>query len=340
MSSTPCKSLKRDGTPCRGNGLDQLDGYCIAHAPADKAWEWRSRGGKASSAAARADKRIPDRLRDAIDKLSTGIDQVLEGKLAPAALSAISRAAKVLIELYRLADQEMDLIRSEETAAAAAQVAGAAGDPELLDAAADIAAWQDQYRIDALIDQGLVAPEPVATKGKNQPPAHVLTAAGRQRFGYQRLTKHTRKDIDVCRELVIDNPPEGHDLPVALYDLYFIRKNLNELLTDCAPASPPVVDALTGQPLSRLPAAVIPATVPIVGPGQAEQAAADLQDLLRHANQLTREAEILYEKRVGFAYDYDGEREDEEEEENANKPADLEALRRLASLWSEDGSSP
>ena len=43
---------------------------------------------------------------------------------------------------------------------------------------------------------------------------------------------------------------------------------------------------------------------------------------------------------MGFAYDYDGEREDEEEEENANKPADLEALRRLASLWSEDGSSP
>ena len=63
MSSTPCKSLKKDGTPCRGNGLDQLDGYCIAHAPADKAWEWRSHGGKASSAAARADKRIPERLR-------------------------------------------------------------------------------------------------------------------------------------------------------------------------------------------------------------------------------------------------------------------------------------
>ena len=63
MSSTPCKSLKKDGAPCRGNGLEQLDGYCIAHAPAGKAWQWRSRGGKASSAAARADKRIPDRLR-------------------------------------------------------------------------------------------------------------------------------------------------------------------------------------------------------------------------------------------------------------------------------------
>ena len=77
MTSTPCKSLKNDGTPCRGDGLDQLDGYCIAHTPAGKAWQWRSRGGKASSAAARA-----------IEKLSTGIDQVLEGKLAPAAATA------------------------------------------------------------------------------------------------------------------------------------------------------------------------------------------------------------------------------------------------------------
>ena len=325
MTSTPCKSLKKDGAPCRGNGLDQLGGYCIAHAPADKAWEWRSHGGKASSAAARADKRIPDRLRDAIEKVSTGMDQVLEGKLEPAALSAISRAAKVLIELYRLADHEMDLIRSEETAAAAAQVAGAAGDPQLLDAAAAIAAWQDQYRIDSLIDQGLVAPEPVETKDADQPQARVLTAAGRQRFGYQRLTKYTRRDIDVCRELVIDNPPEGHDLPVALYDLYFIRKNLNELLTDCAPASPPVVDALTGQPLSRLPAAVIPATVPIVGPGQAEQAAKNLQDMLQHANKLTRQIEDLYEKRYGNPYHYE---EEMEEEEKANKPANLEEIRR------------
>ena len=50
MASTPCKGLKKDGTPCRGNGLEQLDGYCIAHAPADEAWQWRSPGGKASPA--------------------------------------------------------------------------------------------------------------------------------------------------------------------------------------------------------------------------------------------------------------------------------------------------
>ena len=47
MASTPCKGLKKTGTPCRGNGLEQLDGYCIAHAPADEAWQLRSHGSKA-----------------------------------------------------------------------------------------------------------------------------------------------------------------------------------------------------------------------------------------------------------------------------------------------------
>ena len=112
-----------------------------------------------------------------------------------------------------------------------------------------------------------------------------------------------------------------------------MRKRLAELLTDCAPASPPVVDALSGQPLNRLPAAVIPATVPIAGPGQAEQAAKDLQDLLGHANQLTGEAEILYEKRVGFAYDYDDAWEEEEEEDDG-RPVDLEAMRRQLTEFS------
>ena len=149
MSSTPCKSLKRDGTPLprqRPRAARRL-----LYRPRPR----RQNIGSGARAAARPRQpppaptnAYPTACRHAIDKLSTGIDQVLEGKLAPAALSAISRAAKVLIELYRLADQEMDLIRSEETAAAAAQVAGAAGDPELLDAAAAIAAWQDQYRIE------------------------------------------------------------------------------------------------------------------------------------------------------------------------------------------------
>ena len=33
MAKTPCKSLKKDGSPCQGQGLSQFDGCCIAHVP-------------------------------------------------------------------------------------------------------------------------------------------------------------------------------------------------------------------------------------------------------------------------------------------------------------------
>ena len=110
MPKTPCKALRKDGQPCQGLGQEKYGGYCIAHAPADKVWEWRSKGGQASSAAARADKHVPDRLRGAIEKLNKGMDDLAAGEIEPAALSALSRAARVLVNLYRLADTEMDLI--------------------------------------------------------------------------------------------------------------------------------------------------------------------------------------------------------------------------------------
>ena len=170
MPKTLCKSLRNDGQPCQGLGQPDLEGYCIAHAAPDKVWEWRSRGGKASSAAARADKRIPDRLRGAIEKVSQGMDDLLEGKIEPAALSAIARSARVLVDLYRLADEEMELIRGEEDAAAAAQVVGGFGAPDLLEKAGHIAAWQNQYRIDALIAQGLVTLQRGGGPNKDEAP--------------------------------------------------------------------------------------------------------------------------------------------------------------------------
>ena len=33
MAKTPCKRLKKDGSPCQGQGLSQFDGCCIAHGP-------------------------------------------------------------------------------------------------------------------------------------------------------------------------------------------------------------------------------------------------------------------------------------------------------------------
>ena len=68
-----CKSIRKDGSPCQGHGLEQFDGYCIAHGPADKVRQWRSRGGKNSATAARLDKRIPDRLKNMMDMLEDGM---------------------------------------------------------------------------------------------------------------------------------------------------------------------------------------------------------------------------------------------------------------------------
>ena len=141
------------------------------------------------------------------------MEDVFEGEIEPAALSAICRAAKVLIDLNRLADEEMELIRDEENAAAAAQVAGGFGDPAVLDAAAAIAAWQNQYRTDSLIDQGLVTLEREETQDADEPPVPVLTAAGRQRFGYQRLTTYTQENIDDWREVAGHTKPEESNCP-------------------------------------------------------------------------------------------------------------------------------
>ena len=312
MPKTFCKSLRKDGQPCQGPGQPGLDGYCIAHGPADKVWEWRSRGGKASSTVARADKRLPERLRGAIEKVTKGMEDVVEGELEPAVLSAISRSAKVLIDLYRLADAEMDQIRDEEGAIAAAQVAGGFGDPDLLDQADAIAAWQNQYRIDSLIQQGLATLERDETQDEDETPVPVLTTAGRQRFRYQRLTKYTQERIDEWRRVATYTEFEGEQLPAALFHLYKMRMGLEEVLTDFAPGSAPVLDPLTGQTLSHLPHAVIPATVPVAGPEEAEQVAKDLQDLLRQANELTREVEVLYEKQFGRPFDIRDELPEEE----------------------------
>ena len=140
MSRTLCKSIKKNGSPCQGKGLKQFDSYCIAHGPADKVRQWRSRGGKNSATAARLDKRIPARLKDMMDMLDDGMKRLLDGTLTPAAYTAICRGAKVRIDLYRLADKEMKAIRTEETQAAAADA---------------IVAQQDQYRLESLVHQGL-----------------------------------------------------------------------------------------------------------------------------------------------------------------------------------------
>ena len=192
MAAPPCKGVKKDGSPCRGNGNDQLDGYCIAHGAPEKTRAWRVLGGENSSTAARADKRIPERFRPVIQAVTNGIAEVREGTLKPAAYAAICRGAKILLELYRAADADMELVRLEEIEAAAAEVNGSHGDLEILDAAAELSAQQERYRLESLAQQGLLSiePAPPQSNGKTKPSSQpVLTAAGRRSFGYQQLSR-------------------------------------------------------------------------------------------------------------------------------------------------------
>ena len=106
-------------------------------------------------------------------------------------------------------------------------------------------------------------------------------------------------NIDNWRELT-SGPDDGEsDQSAAIHYLGMMRTDLEELLTDFAPASAPVLNPLTGQPFSQLPAAVIPAIVPVAAPGQAEQAAKEQQDLLRQATELFRELIITDEQAAG-----------------------------------------
>ena len=293
-----CKALRKDGQPCQGLGQAKLDGYCIAHAPADKVWAWRSRGGKASSTAARADKRMPDRLRGTIEKLTKGMDDLIAGEIDPAALSALSRAARVLVSLYRLSDEEMDLIRNEEDAAAVAQVSGGFGDPDLLDKAEAIATRQNQYRIDFLIGQGLVTLESLQTEGENRPAQPVLTDAGRRRFGYQRLTRYIQQDLDDLREAIVVTGLGTDQLPTVRGVLAQMRVAMEEAGRDLENDPGPVLDPLTGKIFNELPAGVKVGNLPAADPGEAENAAEILQDQLRQVMELTRQVEEDYASEI------------------------------------------
>ena len=257
MSKTLCKSVRKDGSPCQGRGLEKYDGLCIAHGPApDQVHEWRSLGGTNSATAARLDKRMPARLKQAIDLVHDCMKRVVAGTLSPAACNAACRSAKTLVDLHRRADEEMDLIRTEETQAAAAKFAGAHGDPDILAAADAITAKQDQYRAESLVDQGFAE----FTKPTNPkvPPEMVLNDKGRRRFGYH--------DLDFTKQLLDEVADQLDDfdgkqaaltvLPETTELLETMKENVEETQSRLAGNSEAPFDPLTGQSINKLPARV------------------------------------------------------------------------------------
>ena len=270
MTKTTRKSAKQDGSPCKGQGLEQFDGYCIAHRPADQTRQWRVRGGKASASpatASRADKRIPERLQGVINALTEGMIQVQEGTLSPAAYSSMCKGAKELREYYRLADEEMEQIRAEETQAAASE----------------IAAQQNQDSSQAPVDRGLAEPEP--TDEEDEPAENVLTDQGKRPLDYPRHTTYTQKDIDGLRNLVERTFLTDSKLPEVLESLTEIRAAIKETLADLQNPAPRL-NPLTGQPLKELPARVQTGLPHVAKPAGAEPSSQTLDDQLCQVDML------------------------------------------------------
>ncbi|MCY3902844.1 MAG: hypothetical protein OXF76_06720 [Caldilineaceae bacterium] len=297
MAKTPCRGVRKDGTPCRGNGLKQLDGYCIGHASPEKTRAWRVRGGQNSSTAARADKRIPERLRDAINEVRAGMTAVKEGTMTPAAYNAICRGANTLVKLYQAADTEMDEVRAEEKNAAAAAVYGLHGDLEVLETADELADSHERYHIESLVAQGFVAMEDRfgnktgKTLFRNQP---VLTDAGRLRFGHFPLIGNSYLVLNETEEEVMGGNLDKDSLASMLSQLGAYR-DLTEHCRETLAAPPP--DPFTGQPLGQLPPSVDKGLPTFLDP--ADDPAELMDELLEEHNELIEKMRNVYQESYG-----------------------------------------
>ena len=295
MAITLCKSIRKDGSPCQGHGLKQFDGNCIAHGPADKVRQWRSRGGKNSATAARLDKRIPERLKDMIDLLDDGMKRVMDGTLSPARYTAVCRGVKMKLEVYRQADQDMDFIRTEETFAAASRVVATHGDPDVLAVADALTAKQDSYRAESLVTQGFAE----FTKPFNPvvPPEVVLNDKGQRRFGYhdldlnQQVLDEVEEQLDEfdCQQAALSVLPETTEL------LETMKEDVEETQSRLASGTAAPFDPLTGRAITKLPARVK------VNLSRSRFSRCDesppevLAEQLSKINELMRKTEELYE---------------------------------------------
>ena len=303
MAKTPCKSFRRDGSPCQGQGLKQFDGYCIAHAPADKTRAWRARGGKNSAPPQPGSTNASPNDCKASSKISPrDLTQVRDGTLSPAAYTAMCRGAKAMNDVYRLADEEMEQIRNEETQAAAEEIAGAHGDLDILAAADAIIARQNEYRVQSLVEQELAEPE--LKDDETKPAPHLLTAEGKKRFGHRLRSVYKQKDIADMKEAAEKYTFKRSELPGQIKYMAEMRTHMEKTLAEgqldpagaSAPPPDPALpcDPLTGQPLNELPAGVT--SGPTCGTSdEIKPSPAILEDQIQQLEDQIREYEKNYE---------------------------------------------
>lgn len=107
-----CAALTKRGAYCRALALPGGE-YCFAHVPGSA--EARVQGGKARSNVRRGLRKLPPNLREVMDLIAVGVEEVHQGKLKPAQLSAMAAGGRTLIELVEAAilAPELEALRSQ-----------------------------------------------------------------------------------------------------------------------------------------------------------------------------------------------------------------------------------
>ena len=310
MSKKLCKGIRKDGSPCQGNALDQYDGFCIAHGPApDQVHEWRSQGGKNSSTAARLDKRLPESVKNDRDMVETAMQLVLQGELEPTALAAICRGATTRMNLLRSGNEEMVEIRAEELQSAAAQVVGDHGNLHILEKAEEIAAQHNQHRVDSLIAQGLAETKVEAWDKHEQV---VLTPEGLDRFDHRFSSDYTQEDIDDRTTMEETYKHSVESRQRARAQARELRDELEEALEDLehGPSPlPPPLDPVTGRYMTDIPTGVSTGYAPDPDPEDVEFCPETLTAQIRQCDSFLLELNKLAELRENHIYREPGDAE-------------------------------
>jgi len=105
-----CTATRADGTRCTAYAA--LNGYCIGHQP--NSAEYRAKGGRNSSTKARADKKLPVRIRTIVVLLERALVEVYAGRLSCKQGHAMASLGSSIVKAYESGILEERLIALEK----------------------------------------------------------------------------------------------------------------------------------------------------------------------------------------------------------------------------------
>ncbi len=96
-----CTATRKDGQPCTRRVWNGET--CVFHDPRSR--EWRRKGGRGKALAVRAGNHLPPTLQPAADLLAQAINEVHDGRLAPAAGQALSALVNTIIRVFEVGEK-------------------------------------------------------------------------------------------------------------------------------------------------------------------------------------------------------------------------------------------